>query len=149
MLVNKSEILENEAKNLNLNSYMEILQYQLSKLDLWGDLTDQTTLMQPHARSIDTQQSSISSHHGLHTPDVTVTETVIYPKYDNITRCEHSDKSSAHINDTFNAARLMQADTDNSPIVCVVLALDSWNYCSGEQVQQPNICKIPQSSLYS
>ena len=25
-----------------------------------------------------------------------------------------------------------------SPIVCVVLALDSWNYCSGEQAQQPN-----------
>ena len=37
----------------------------------------------------------------------------------------------------------------NSPIVCVVLALDSWNYCSGEQAQQSNICKIPQSSLYS
>ena len=37
----------------------------------------------------------------------------------------------------------------NSPIVCVVLALDSWNYCSGKQAQQPNICKIPQSSLYS
>ena len=37
----------------------------------------------------------------------------------------------------------------NSPIVCSVLALDSWNYCSGEQAQQPNICKIPQSSLYS
>ena len=37
----------------------------------------------------------------------------------------------------------------NSPIVCVVLALDSWNYCSGEQAQQPNIRKIPKSSLYS
>ena len=37
----------------------------------------------------------------------------------------------------------------NSPIVCAVLALDSWNYCSGEQAQQPNIRKIPQSSLYS
>ena len=23
-------------------------------------------------------------------------------------------------------------------IVCVVLALDSWNYCSGEQAWQPN-----------
>ena len=22
---------------------------------------------------------------------------------------------------------------ENSPIVCAVLALDSWNYCSGEQ----------------
>ena len=39
--------------------------------------------------------------------------------------------------------------TPNSPIVCAVLALDSWNYCSGEQAQQPNIHKIPQSSLYS
>ena len=29
------------------------------------------------------------------------------------------------------------------------LALDSWNYCSGEQARQPNIRKIPQSSLYS
>ena len=37
----------------------------------------------------------------------------------------------------------------NSPIVCVVLALDSWDYCSGEQAQQPNIHKISQSSLYS
>ena len=37
----------------------------------------------------------------------------------------------------------------NPPIVCVVLALDSWNYCSREQARQPNICKIPQSSLYS
>ena len=37
----------------------------------------------------------------------------------------------------------------NSPIVCVVLALDSWNYCSGKQARQPNIHKIPQSSLYS
>ena len=26
----------------------------------------------------------------------------------------------------------------SSPIVCAVLALDSWNYCSGEQAQQPN-----------
>ena len=25
-----------------------------------------------------------------------------------------------------------------SPFVCAVLALDSWNYCSGEQAQQPN-----------
>ena len=25
------------------------------------------------------------------------------------------------------------------PKVCVVLALDSWNYCSGEQAWQPNI----------
>ena len=32
---------------------------------------------------------------------------------------------------------------------CAVLALDSWNYCSGEQARQPNICKIVQSSLYS
>ena len=32
----------------------------------------------------------------------------------------------------------------NSPIVCAVLALDNWNYCSGEQAQQPNIhdCQI-------
>ena len=37
----------------------------------------------------------------------------------------------------------------NSPIVCVVLPLDSWNYCSGEQARQPNIRKISQSSLYS
>ena len=37
----------------------------------------------------------------------------------------------------------------NSPIVCAVLALDSWNYWSGEQARQPNICKISQSSLYS
>ena len=38
---------------------------------------------------------------------------------------------------------------NNSPIVCTVLALDSWNYCSGEQAQQPNIHKIPQSFLYT
>ena len=38
---------------------------------------------------------------------------------------------------------------ENSPIVCAVLALDSWNYWSGEQARQPNIGKIPQSSLYS
>ena len=38
--------------------------------------------------------------------------------------------------------------TWNSPIVCTVLALDSWTYWSGEQSQQPNIHKIPQSSLY-
>ena len=31
-----------------------------------------------------------------------------------------------------------QYQADSSPIVCVVLALDSWNYCSGEQAQQPN-----------
>ena len=37
----------------------------------------------------------------------------------------------------------------NSPIVRAVLASDSWNYCSGEQARQSNICKIPQSSLYS
>ena len=30
----------------------------------------------------------------------------------------------------------------NSPTVCAVLALDSWNYCSGEQARQPNIHKI-------
>ena len=36
----------------------------------------------------------------------------------------------------------------NSPIVYAVLALDSWNYCSREQAKQPNICKIPQFSLY-
>ena len=35
------------------------------------------------------------------------------------------------------------------PIIWAVLALDSWNYCSEEQAWQPNICKIPQSSLYS
>ena len=40
-------------------------------------------------------------------------------------------------------------DTSNFPIVCAVLALDSWNYCSGEQAWQPDICKIAQSSLYS
>ena len=39
--------------------------------------------------------------------------------------------------------------TWNPPIVCAVLALDSWNYCSQEQAQQPNICQIAQSSLYS
>ena len=44
---------------------------------------------------------------------------------------------------------LLEGRAGNSPIVCVVLALDSWNYCSGEQAQQPNIHKIPQSSLYS
>ena len=38
---------------------------------------------------------------------------------------------------------------ENSPFVCAVLALDSWNYCSGEQARQPNIRKIPESSLYS
>ena len=32
---------------------------------------------------------------------------------------------------------------------CAVLALDSWNYCSGEQVRQSNICKIVQPTLYS
>ena len=37
----------------------------------------------------------------------------------------------------------------DSPIVCAVLPLDSWNYCSGEQALQPNINKILQSSLYS
>ena len=37
----------------------------------------------------------------------------------------------------------------NSPIVCAVLALDSWNNCSGEQARQPNIRKIVQSSLHS
>ena len=26
-----------------------------------------------------------------------------------------------------------QLGKENSPIVCAVLALDSWNYCSGEQ----------------
>ena len=31
----------------------------------------------------------------------------------------------------------------NFPIVCALLALDSWNYCSGEQARQPNIRKIP------
>ena len=31
-----------------------------------------------------------------------------------------------------------QYRADSSPIVCAVLALDSWNYCSGEQAQQPN-----------
>ena len=31
-----------------------------------------------------------------------------------------------------------QYQADSSPIVCAVLALDSWNYCSGEQAQQPN-----------
>ena len=40
-----------------------------------------------------------------------------------------------------------QRACQNSPIICVVLALDSWNYCSGKQAQQPNICKIAQSSL--
>ena len=37
----------------------------------------------------------------------------------------------------------------NSPIVSVVLAPDNWNYCSGEQAQQPNIHKIVQSSLHT
>ena len=37
----------------------------------------------------------------------------------------------------------------NSSIVCAVLALDIWNYCSGVQAWQLNICKIAQSSLYS
>ena len=37
----------------------------------------------------------------------------------------------------------------NSPIVCAVLALNSWNYWSGQQARQPNIRKIVQSSLYS
>ena len=31
-----------------------------------------------------------------------------------------------------------QYRADSSPIVCVILVLDSWNYCSGEQAQQPN-----------
>ena len=30
----------------------------------------------------------------------------------------------------------------NFSTVCEVLALDSWNYCSGDQAQQPNIYKI-------
>ena len=47
---------------------------------------------------------------------------------------------------TYRAAIVI---VSNSPIICAVLALDSWNYCSGEQARQPNICKIPQSSLYS
>ena len=28
---------------------------------------------------------------------------------------------------------------NSSPIVCAVLAVDSWNYCSGEQAHKPNI----------
>ena len=35
------------------------------------------------------------------------------------------------------------------PLVCSVLALDSWTYCSGKQAQEPNICRIAKSSLYS
>ena len=31
-----------------------------------------------------------------------------------------------------------QCQADSSPIVCAVLALDSWNYCSGEQAWQPD-----------
>ena len=31
----------------------------------------------------------------------------------------------------------------------MVLALDSWNNCSGQQAQQPTIHKIVQYSLYS
>ena len=31
-----------------------------------------------------------------------------------------------------------QYKADSSPIVCAVLGLDSWNYCSGEQAQHPN-----------
>ena len=31
-----------------------------------------------------------------------------------------------------------QYQTDSSPIVCAVLALESWNYYSGEKAQQPN-----------
>ena len=31
-----------------------------------------------------------------------------------------------------------QYSANISPIVSVVLALDSWNYCSGEQAWQPN-----------
>ena len=34
-------------------------------------------------------------------------------------------------------------ETWSSPIVCAVLALDRWNYCSGEQAQQPNIIIHP------
>ena len=37
----------------------------------------------------------------------------------------------------------------NYPIDSVVIALDIWKYCSGEQAKQPNIHKIIQSSLYS
>ena len=32
-----------------------------------------------------------------------------------------------------------QYQVNSSPIVCVVLTLDSWNYCSREQALQPNI----------
>ena len=35
------------------------------------------------------------------------------------------------------------------PNVFVILALDSLNYCYEEQVKQPNIYKITQSSLYN
>ena len=34
------------------------------------------------------------------------------------------------------------SSAQNLPIVCVVLVLDSWNYCSGEQAWQPNVYKI-------
>ena len=50
---------------------------------------------------------------------------------------------------TENKICLPSKEYINSPIVCVVLALDMWKYCSGEQARQPNICNIPQSSLYS
>ena len=43
----------------------------------------------------------------------------------------------------------LQWQNSDSPIVCVVLVLDSWNHCSEEQAWQLNICKIAQSSLYS
>ena len=38
----------------------------------------------------------------------------------------------------------------NSPVVCTVLVLDRWIYCSGEQgPTAQHICKIAQSSLYN
>ena len=53
------------------------------------------------------------------------------------------------LNEMAHVVKLCMATGTNSPIVCVVLALDSWNYCPREQAQQPNVCKIAQYSLYS
>ena len=42
----------------------------------------------------------------------------------------------------YNINEITLTTCRNSPVVCVVLALDSWKSCSGEQAQQSNICKI-------
>ena len=55
----------------------------------------------------------------------------------------HYTKSSVLWSDHLNCFSV-----SNSPIVCMVLVLDSWTYCFEEQAQQSNIHKTVLSSLY-